>query len=298
MGEASPIANHQGPHLQGARECLVTWRFDTWMLHYCRCPWGVQCLLPGAVITTITTRARLKTVDDLINVGWSPTYGRRHGEEVLKLLGDYDAEYHCTHQAEKLERAQKKKQETAERQAAKREANKLECAQQCTLHMSQPKKPQPSHSKKQPNILNDLTVPNTHPLIPSPDRYCSTPVRLGHENVPPHLASNTQYLSTSHPLLSNYAPIMMPTGIPTGFDTAFPLNYHLSPPFDAYTPVPSCTRPPASGPSITSPAFQIPSSSLFPPHPSRLASLIHPTLFYSTLYSQNSFHRPCPTYPN
>ena len=120
MAEASCIANHREAHLQGARELLEAWRLETWMKLYRRCPWGIQALLPDTILTALALKARLRTLENLISVGCSPTHVQKHGAEIIDILKDYDNLFKSTKDDEIKARAERKKQETAAKQQEKR----------------------------------------------------------------------------------------------------------------------------------------------------------------------------------
>lgn len=86
MAEGAKVANRRDNNLKGVRELLENWRITTWLEKYCRQPWGHQCLLSDTLITSIATKARFKSVEDLINARWSPTHADKHGDEILAML--------------------------------------------------------------------------------------------------------------------------------------------------------------------------------------------------------------------
>ncbi|KAG5651392.1 hypothetical protein H0H81_008858 [Sphagnurus paluster] len=100
------VPNRRGPHLQGARDLLQKWRSETWRTLYCRRLWGIQCLLPDAILTAFATKARLRSREDLIAAGWSPTHCEKHGLQILHVLKVYDDGYWGVHQEEKAQRLQ------------------------------------------------------------------------------------------------------------------------------------------------------------------------------------------------
>lgn len=132
MAEGAKVANCRDAHLKGARELLEKWQIKTWLEFYHRRPWGHHCFLSDVLIMTIATKARFSSIDDLIDTGWSPTHSKKHGQEVLELLKVYDDTFYKAREVEKLQKAEKRKQETAGRQALKkaekREAAKAEAA--------------------------------------------------------------------------------------------------------------------------------------------------------------------------
>ncbi|KAJ3757147.1 P-loop containing nucleoside triphosphate hydrolase protein [Lentinula raphanica] len=95
---------------------------DTFDALYSRKPWGPQVLLPPHVLTAIATKARLRTIDDLITIAkWEELFARKHGEEVLAILSSLDHDYHTSVEREKLERAEARHLSTlAKREEAKR----------------------------------------------------------------------------------------------------------------------------------------------------------------------------------
>ncbi|KAF8886745.1 hypothetical protein BD779DRAFT_1529416 [Infundibulicybe gibba] len=220
------IPGRRDLHLQGARALLTEWRRNTWAEHYRQRPWGMQCLLPDTILTTIATKARLRTVDDLMTTGWSPTHAKKHGAALLEILGEYDTNYHRTHEAEKSRRNEEKKRATAERQRARKEEN----ARAREIRAAQPKPSRPSRARvpRQPlinsSILNHPPIDVTQYVVPSMPRQ---------EEVSP-----TQH--THH------------------FQPQFPLPYHNHTyPVNPYY-IPSPSWPPCYIPNLTYPLSMSP----------------------------------------
>ncbi|KAJ7646031.1 hypothetical protein DFH06DRAFT_997805, partial [Mycena polygramma] len=110
MDEGSSVPDRKEEHLKGARTRLERWRQETWEELYARRPWGYQVLLPDKVLTSLASKARLTSIDDLIGGGtWSPTHARKHGPAVLELLRDYDALYREYKAAENEENTRHRK---------------------------------------------------------------------------------------------------------------------------------------------------------------------------------------------
>lgn len=78
---------------EGAIDVLRAWRHDTFKMLYLRRPWGASCLLPEDVIDSLSSKRTIRTVQDLIREGWSPTHAEKHGQDVLKVLANYDMHY-------------------------------------------------------------------------------------------------------------------------------------------------------------------------------------------------------------
>lgn len=248
MAEGAKVANRREKHLQGAKDLLMTWRFSTWMEMYRRRPWGVQCLLPDAIVTVFATKARLETIDDLEGAGWSPTHAKRHGDAVLRLLREYDESYHQEREAEKRENAEKRRAETLVRQQAKKDEKKAQAAQariiRAALRASQPKKPRPSRAKKAPRVaLSDIPCPDSPMQAAGPSTPRPTPVpywaRKNNISTPiltsqPHTAglSTPQLTPIPHWNRENVAPAPIPNSpalfLPLRHMHDFP--YHLSAP--------------------------------------------------------------------
>ncbi|KAF8222444.1 hypothetical protein L208DRAFT_1413394 [Tricholoma matsutake] len=95
MAEGARVANHQDSHLKV--------RIEMWSDQYHRQPWGHHSFLSDVLITLFATKAHFSLTEDLINAGWSPTHAQKHGQELLGIL-----------KAEKLRKAERKKQETVE----------------------------------------------------------------------------------------------------------------------------------------------------------------------------------------
>ncbi|KAH7924176.1 hypothetical protein BV22DRAFT_1013804, partial [Leucogyrophana mollusca] len=117
--EAQPSGptSRREEHLKGARTLLENWRYEVWMELYSEGPYGPEGLLPDAIITKIANSRRLKSVDDLIGIGWSSSRVMKHGMAVVKMLEEYDKDHERTKAAEQEARAAAKKSETAQRQA-------------------------------------------------------------------------------------------------------------------------------------------------------------------------------------
>lgn len=233
MAEGSKVANRREKHLQGARELLVTWRSSVWLAKYRRRPWGIQGLLPDTVVTSIATKARLKTIEDLEGTGWSSTHAKRHGEEVLKMLDEYDAEFYEAREAEKRENAEKRKAETKVRQQAKKAEQKAKATEEriaraadralerATVRANQPPKPRPSRAKKAPRVvLNEVHSLSAGPSTPHP----TTPYR-GRENMPPS-SMYTPPIFAQHLHHSHRLPYHSPT--PFALPFATPLHDHTA----------------------------------------------------------------------
>ena len=208
MAEASCIANRREAHLQGARELLEAWRLETWMKLYRRCPWGIQALLPDTILTALALKARLRTLENLISVGWSPTHVQKHGAEIIDILKDYDNLFKSTKDDEIKARAERKKQETAAKQQEKRNKAKEERARQREIRAAQPKPPRASRAKKT-KVLASSILPNT-PLQPHMHHVSPTLINplLEGENIP--LQSSTSF-SMPTPVTTSpfYSPIPM-----------------------------------------------------------------------------------------
>lgn len=88
-----PKLRRPGEFRQGAVDVLTAWRHETYKMLYLERPWNMFCLLPDDVIDTLSSKRTIKSVQDLIGEGWSPTHANKHGQEVLKVLANYDAGY-------------------------------------------------------------------------------------------------------------------------------------------------------------------------------------------------------------
>ncbi|KAJ6597432.1 P-loop containing nucleoside triphosphate hydrolase protein [Mycena sp. CBHHK59/15] len=181
MDEGARVADRREEHLQGARTRLERWRYATYIELYTKRQWGYQILLPDKVLTSLATKARFTTVEDLIGGGWSPTHARKHGPAVLQLLGDYDALYREYADAEKEERAAERKEQTLANRAAKKAEAKLFRERAAEVRRNTPKappKPRASRAKKprleQENLAPAAATPQT-PVRPFQFAPTSTP---------------------------------------------------------------------------------------------------------------------------
>ena len=216
MAEGTKVANCHDTHLKGVWTLLENWHMTTWLGQYCRQPCGHQCLLSDTLVTSIATKACFKSVEELINSGWSPIHADKHRDEVLVMLREYDEVFHEKWEEDKCQKVDKRKQETVEPRAAKCEAVLEERAQK----QAQPKKPQPSCAKKTPMpvIMMDMTTSYLNGFA-APFTPIATPSILvphpGHKNIPPHIIS--PHMLTPPSL--HYAPLPPPSPYPLSMMT-------------------------------------------------------------------------------
>ena len=119
----------RGDHLKNARQMLERWRFKT---HYSHGPTSFTAagFLPDKILTTLASNARIRTVDDMINILQPPwIYARRHGQEVLDLLSGLDKAEKADREQAKLAKRELRKKETVERQNENKRQKMLERAQ-------------------------------------------------------------------------------------------------------------------------------------------------------------------------
>ncbi|KIK03032.1 hypothetical protein K443DRAFT_5751 [Laccaria amethystina LaAM-08-1] len=158
MTEGATIANRREAHREGARELLINWRNKTWAELYRKRPWGVQALLPDVVLTALASKARLKTLEDLTGAGWSPIHARRHGDKVVEMLSGYDIKFLRQREADRVEKAEKKKAETVARNLEKRERERAERLRLRELKKNLPKPPRASRSKKRDPLSSSANI--------------------------------------------------------------------------------------------------------------------------------------------
>ncbi|KAH7905725.1 hypothetical protein BJ138DRAFT_1017321, partial [Hygrophoropsis aurantiaca] len=117
MGKTNGPATRREEYLKNARNLLENWRDKTWVGQYSHVPYGPEGLLPNQVVQKIASSTRIKTIEDMVGVGWSTSRAERHGEEVLKLLEAYDTKYQRMREAEKEAKAEAKRAATEQRKA-------------------------------------------------------------------------------------------------------------------------------------------------------------------------------------
>ncbi|KIK06057.1 hypothetical protein K443DRAFT_637223 [Laccaria amethystina LaAM-08-1] len=250
MAEAATIANRREAHREGARELLVNWRNKTWSELYRKRPWGVQVLLPDVVLTALASKARLKTHEDLTGAGWSPIHARRHGEEVVEMLSQYDIKFLRRREAERVEKADKKKAETAARNLEKKERERVERLRQRELKKNLPKPPRASRSKKRQPLIDSATVLNHGVQSASTQASTSTP---GRENMP--LQATTPLPHYSHTGSLTTTPTLYTTGVFPPLQTP-PIRHHHDHsyysfyPSSTFTPFPNAHQHSLSTPQM------------------------------------------------
>jgi hypothetical protein len=126
-------------------------------------PWGLQCLLPDAILSSLSLKRTIKTLQDLKCEGWSATHVEKHGQDVLTQLADYDTD----HFKDLKDKHEEKKCETEEHRLREAEEVKHQHGEAKAIHNSQPKPPRPSQAKKSKNVLCNSTVLNSMPAAAS-----------------------------------------------------------------------------------------------------------------------------------
>ncbi|KAH7917207.1 hypothetical protein BV22DRAFT_1026823, partial [Leucogyrophana mollusca] len=115
--DRSGPATRRDEYLKGARTLLENWRYNTWMETYSHVPYGPEGLLPDLIINKIAYSTRLRSVEDLIGIGWSPSRAQRHGLEVVGMLEEYDRKHQRTRAAEQAQKAEAKRLATEQKKA-------------------------------------------------------------------------------------------------------------------------------------------------------------------------------------
>ncbi|EGO02890.1 hypothetical protein SERLA73DRAFT_70380 [Serpula lacrymans var. lacrymans S7.3] len=104
-------------HFKAAKVLLTNWRFEMWMNGYAEAvPYGPEGLLPEPVLHKLAAKC-VHNLPGLCDSGWSPFSVERHGDNVLARLDVFDRAFSATKEIERQERAAKRKQEIAERNA-------------------------------------------------------------------------------------------------------------------------------------------------------------------------------------
>lgn len=157
----SVLASHVGPKTrrdkfcEGAVDVLRTWRHNTYKALYLRRPWGVSCLLPDDVIDKLSSKHTIRTVQDLIGEGWSPTHAEKHGQDVLKVLADYDTDHFNQLNAAKENQGAKRSRSLKSKQPILCDSTVLNALSQLSHPVSQSQSllAQPSISPSGPSVI-------------------------------------------------------------------------------------------------------------------------------------------------
>ncbi|GLB41684.1 putative P-loop containing nucleoside triphosphate hydrolase protein [Lyophyllum shimeji] len=156
-------------HLLEARGVLEKWRRETWLRDYSSRPWGPELLLPANTLKIIASLTTIHSIEALIEVGkWTSWRARQHGHEVLRVLHDVDErerERRISEKKRKVAVADALKQQRTADRLAKKEAEKLQRAEE---KKSQPKKPRASRARGRADVENKENVPNVVPMPMSP----------------------------------------------------------------------------------------------------------------------------------
>jgi bloom syndrome protein len=146
-------ATRRGDHLKTVRQALECWRYK---MHYSRGPTSFTAagFLPDKALTTLASNARIKTVDDMVNMIQPPwIYTSKHGEEVLDLLSKLDRAEKVDREQAKLAKRELRKKVTLERQNENKQQKMLERAQ-----ARHPKMTTPQHVLDGSSTFNVLQV--------------------------------------------------------------------------------------------------------------------------------------------
>ncbi|KAF9537693.1 P-loop containing nucleoside triphosphate hydrolase protein, partial [Agrocybe pediades] len=245
MVEVANVPNRRDEALSGARSLLSNWRYETWMSLYCERPWGIQALLPDAVLASLAQKARIRSTEDLLSTGWSVSHVRRHGAEVISMLADFDSNFRAQKDAAIKARADQRKVETAARTRAKKENTIQDRLRRKELSSTQPKPARPSRAKKVASAVSNENVPPVCLPIPTTPTHSivhpypyHTPIPFDY--APTHSTASNQYSSPSFPPPPSYPFYIQPinlypptnslprTAAPPSFDPFF--YYHYPPP--------------------------------------------------------------------
>lgn len=226
----------------GAVQVLEHWRHDTYKTHYLRRPWGPHSLLPDNILSSLASKRMIRTVQDLINEGWSATHAEKHGQDILKQLADYD----IGHFKDLEDKREEKKRQTEGRRAREGEEAKRLRAEAKAIRQAQPKPPRPSRAKKSKNILGDSTILNTASsfqlatLVPSP---AVLPALLASSSQVPALVPSPVSASAPIPVA---LPGLMPSPVitqplgPSGYYYYYHPGYHYP---QQYQYIPQYSQP-------------------------------------------------------
>ncbi|KAF7334751.1 P-loop containing nucleoside triphosphate hydrolase protein [Mycena sanguinolenta] len=172
-----PAQYRRDAHLKGVRDLLTKWRADQCATIYRRRPWGPKALLPDEILTKFATRAHLKSPEDLIGAGWSPTHAQRHGTELLAAMAEYDTEFKRQRDENNKRKRDEKKAETAKRQKLSKELQRAEKARlKHAAPPAPPKAPKARKSRAKPKPAGVLqpTIPNLSDLSSPVPTYPDT----------------------------------------------------------------------------------------------------------------------------
>lgn len=102
-------------HLADCRKALQDWRQQTWRNKFSSCAFRDTTLLPDKNLTTLASRASIKTVTDIHHEVPDWPFADMYGEDVLNILASVDARHRILKEQAKAER--KQQQDDARRKA-------------------------------------------------------------------------------------------------------------------------------------------------------------------------------------
>ncbi|KAJ8518979.1 hypothetical protein ONZ45_g4049 [Pleurotus djamor] len=199
---AKKPVNRRDDHLRGARALLIDWRSKTWSRLYSKQIWGVQALLSDKAIGNLATRPiPHASTERLKKEGMAALFAQKHGEEILKCLGEYDREWNAKHNTEKKERSDAKKAETAIKRKAKadqqKEEKRIQREAAKAIQATQPKRQRPSRAKKGATAAALAPSTSRHPIQDEnqPPQHAppsfATPQMLSRPDTPPFIRKNS-----------------------------------------------------------------------------------------------------------
>lgn len=59
----------RGAHLINTQTSLECWRAETWTHHYAGCPWSPEIILPSRVVSNISNKTSIQSLEALVEVG-------------------------------------------------------------------------------------------------------------------------------------------------------------------------------------------------------------------------------------
>lgn len=215
----SESTDAQGPttrcddHLKQAKELLIQWRYNTWLLCYSNAvPFGPLVLLPDPILEKVAYR-RFVCHNDLHSIGWSESRACRHAEDVWKQLRELDVRMDSEKNAVKAQRAAAKKQEMVERKVAKHAKAKAEQAPKKEEKELKPLSPL-LHCSLRPYPSTILATSEAQNLF-SP----LTPSHVAPRSAFGHLEPTVKHEDTEYSVSAMESQLMLPQlsmGLPTG----------------------------------------------------------------------------------
>lgn len=276
--EAKPIKRRVKDRLKLVKKALLILRYKFWKENYGDTMFTELSILPDSILASLAAEAKIRTMEDLAVALPNWDFAEELGPSALETIARVDGKWISQNEAEKLERANARKEESKRKKQKREDAARL-----LRENISAQKKAEARNNWTA--YGPSLSVPATpvrsvtpvHAALPTPPQYPAyqtspqTPVHAHYQGI--HYAGGSfPHAAMPPPPLGMPPPPLMPPPPPfpqyyaSGSSPVVqtPVGYYYAHPVPMYyptTPVRTPARPPSA------PAFNVPSTPAFHVYP-------------------------------